>query len=247
MNREKENKKIKIIWKNSEALSIAAAHYFVKICAESIAATGKFAVALSGGSTPRRLFEILATEEFSKNIDWKKVLLFWGDERFVPHTDADSNYKMVKDVLLSQVKIPKKNIFPVPTAGWPQDCAEAYEKTIQKELGRTAAMDLTLLGMGDDGHTASLFPDTKILEENKRLIKEVWVDAKQTWRISFTYPLINRSKEVMFLVAGANKAPVLKKVLSGKTVKNPYPVQEVKLKKGNLVWMLDEAAVSGKG
>lgn len=234
------------IWQDGEKLSLAAAYFFVRSCRESIVKTGKFAVALSGGSTPKRLYEILATPEFNRNIDWKKVLLFWGDERFVPHTHEESNYRMVKEALLDQIKIPKKNIYPVPTQGWPQDCADAYEKTIKQALGRNASFDLTLLGMGDDGHTASLFPGTQILEENKKLAQEVWVDAKQTWRISITYPLINRSKEIMFLVAGANKTPVLKKILSGRKLKNPFPIQGVQPKNGNAIWMVDEAAVGNK-
>lgn len=236
------NKRIVLKWKDAEALSIAAAYYFVTRCNKSIAEKDIFTVALSGGSTPKRLYEILATPEFSRNIDWKKVLLFWGDERFVPHSHEESNFKMVKEALLDKIKIPAKNIFPVPTHGWPQDCAASYDKTIKTVLGRAASFDLILLGMGDDGHTASLFPGTKILEENKKLVKEVWVDAKQTWRISFTYPLINPSKEIMFLVAGATKAPVLKKVLSGRILKNPFPVQGVQLKKRNIIWMIDDAA-----
>lgn len=232
------------IWKDSKALSLAAAYHFVAACKASLIKQDRFAVALSGGSTPKGLFEILATPEFSRNIDWKKVLLFWGDERFVPRTHEDSNYKMAKEVLLDKVAIPRKNIFPVPTKGWPQDCAADYEKEIKAVLGRNTSFDLTLLGMGDDGHTASLFPGTKVLEETKRLVKEVWVDAKQTWRISFTYPLINRSKEIMFLIAGENKASVLKKVLSGRNLKNPYPIQGVQPKKGNIIWMLDEAAIT---
>lgn len=233
---------MKLIWKDAETLSIAAAYYFVKICNESIAEKGVFSVALSGGNTPKRLYEILATPEFSRNIDWQKVLLFWSDERFVPHADTDSNYRMTKEALLNKIKIPKKNIFAVPTIGWPQDCALQYEAEIKTALGRNASFDLTLLGMGDDGHTASLFPGTKILEEQKRLVKEVWVGDKQTWRISFTYPLIKRSKALMFLVAGKSKAPVIKKIFSARTLKNPFPVQGVKLKKGNIIWMLDEAA-----
>lgn len=234
---------MKLVWKNAEALSLAAAHYFVLACNSAIEKKGTFSVALSGGSTPRRLYEILATPEFSSNIDWKKVLLFWGDERFVPHTHEDSNYKMTKEALLDKIKIPKKNIFGVPVKGWPQDCAAEYETAIKNALGKNIAIDLTLLGMGDDGHTASLFPGTQILEENKKLVKEVWVESKETWRISFTYPLINRSKEIMFLIAGENKAPVIKQIFSNRKLKTPYPVQAVQPKKGNIIWMLDEAAI----
>ena len=235
-------KPVKLIWENAEKLCLAAAHYFVKICSESIADRGVFTVALSGGSTPKRLYEILATPAFARNIDWKKVLLFWGDERFVPHTHKDNNYKMVKEALLDKIKIPQKNIFPVPTTGWPQDCAQQYEVIVKQALGKNTSFDLTLLGLGDDGHTASLFPATKILGENKKLVKEVWVDEKQTWRISFTYPLINRSREIMFLVTGKSKAAIVKKVLFARKLKTPYPVQGIDPRKGKIIWMLDEAA-----
>lgn len=241
-----KNNNIQLIWKDTEALSFAAAHYFVKLCNENIAKKGLFTVALSGGSTPNRLYEILSLTTFSRNINWKKTLLFWGDERFVPHTHGQSNYKMTKEALLDRVKIPGKNIFPIPTQGQPQICAQQYEATIKNALGRSHSFDLTLLGMGDDGHTASLFPGTGILQEHKKLIKEVWLKDKQTWRISFTYPLINKSKEIMYLIAGDNKAPVIKKIFSGRALKTSYPIQNVKPAKGTAVWMLDEAAAGGR-
>ncbi|ANH82813.1 6-phosphogluconolactonase [Niabella ginsenosidivorans] len=236
---------VKLIWKDKEALSRAAAYYFVEACAKSIAASDRFTVAFSGGSTPKRLFEILTTPEFSNNIEWKKVFIFWSDERFVPHTSDDSNYKMSKLALLDHIKIPKKNIFATPTKGEPAACAAEYEAAVKTVLGKTASFDLTLLGMGDDGHTASLFPGTTILTETKRLVKEVWVESKQTWRISFTYTLINKSKEVLLLVGDANKYPVLKKIFA-KNAKPVYPVQGINPQKGRIIWLLDEAAVTGK-
>lgn len=232
---------IKLIWENAEALSIAAAHYFVERCTKTIAEKGSFSVSLSGGSTPKRLYQLLATPAFSRNIDWKKVILFWGDERFVPHTHEDSNYRMVKEALLDHVKIPKKNIVAMPTKAGPSNCATQYEKMLENLLGKKKQIDLTLLGMGDDGHTSSLFPGTDVLYEKKKFIKEVWVESKQTYRLSSTYRLINNSREVMFLVAGAIKAPIVKHVFS-KNAKAIYPVQGVSLKKGNITWMLDEAA-----
>ena len=235
------NTAIKLIWQNVEILSRAAAHYFVKTCAESIAARDRFVVILSGGSTPKRLYELLPMPEYSRNINWKKVLLLWGDERFVPHTAYDSNYKMTKESLIDKIKIPKKNVFPIPVQGWPQDCASAYEKTVKTILCKGATPDLTLLGMGDDGHTASLFPYTNIITEDKKLVKEVWVDAEQAWRISLTYPLLNRSKNIMFLVTGESKAPVLKKIFSKRKLQKPYPVQGISPARGLTLWMLDEA------
>ncbi|GAB3414786.1 6-phosphogluconolactonase [Niabella aquatica] len=233
---------IKLIWENAEALSVAAAYYFVERCNKSIADSGRFTVSLSGGNTPKRLYQLLATPAFARNIDWKKVMLFWGDERFVPHTHEDSNYRMVKEALLNQVKIPTKNVLAMPVRGDAKDCAIQYEKMMAGALGKKMQIDLTLLGMGDDGHTSSLFPGTDVLNEARKYIKEVWVESKQTYRLSSTYRLINNSKEIMFLVAGAAKAPVLKHIFS-KNAKVKYPVQEVSLKKGNAVWMLDEAAV----
>lgn len=232
----------KLIWKDAEALSVAAAYYFVEKCNKNIAETGRFTVSLSGGSTPKRLYQLLATPAFCRNIDWKNVWLLWGDERFVPHTHEDSNFKMVKESLLDHIKIPKRNVLAMPTKGEANKCAAQYEQIMRDVLGSKMQLDLTLLGMGDDGHTSSLFPGTDVLKERKRFIKEVWVESKQTYRLSSTYRLINNSKDVMFLVAGAAKAPIVKHVFAKKAVLK-YPVQEVNLKKGHAIWMLDEAAL----
>ncbi len=233
----------KIIWPDAAKLSESAAYYFVLAATEAIAKNGRFVVALSGGSTPKTFLEILATPAFSKSVDWKKVFFFWSDERFVPLTYNESNYKMAFDSLLSQVPVPKKNIFATPVKGVAKDCAAKYEATLKTFFGgKTPAFDWLMLGMGDDGHTASLFPGTDLLLEKKRLIKEVWVESKQVWRISFSYTLINKAKQVVFLVAGANKAPILKTVF-GKKAKEVYPVQGVKPKNAPL-WLLDEAAMN---
>lgn len=237
------NSTIKLIWKDADALSIAAAHYFVLSAQKSILNKGQFVVALSGGSTPKKLFQLLATPEFSRNIDWKKVFVIWGDERYVPHTDDDSNFKMANEALLKHVAIPKKNIFAIPTSKTPEICAAEYEKNLKLLLGTKGIIDLTLLGMGDDGHTASLFPNTDILEENKKWVKQVWLDDKQVWRISLTYLLINKSSEVLFLVAGAAKAPIIKHIFA-KNAKLKYPVQNIQLKKGSITWLLDDAAIA---
>jgi 6-phosphogluconolactonase len=230
------------IWKDSESLSLAAAHFFVKACAEAVAARGRFIVGLSGGSTPRRLYQLLATPEFSRNIPWKKVFLCWSDERFVPHTDADSNFRMTREALLDHVPIPKANILAIPTKGKPEACAAKYEERLRKLLGSSSpAFDWMLLGMGADGHTASLFPHTSILHEKKKWVSAVWVEEKQTHRISFTYPLINRSREAIFLVAGKEKQPVIA-TIRGRAKHTPYPVEGVIPTKGKITWMLDDAA-----
>ena len=182
------------IWKDHEAMSLAAAHFFVTACHQAITKHGKFSVALSGGNTPKRFYEILASPWFSKNIPWRKVFLFWSDERFVTHTSPESNYKMTKESLLDRIDIPPRNIFPVPVTGDPELCARQYETAIKKFFdNRQTTFDWMLLGTGPDGHTASLFPNTPVLIENRRLSKQVWLEEKQAWRITFTYPLINKA------------------------------------------------------
>jgi 6-phosphogluconolactonase len=230
----------KTIWKNYEAMSMAAAHFFVAACHGAIAKHGKFSVALSGGNTPKRLYEILASPEFSKNIPWKKVFLFWSDERFVIHTSSESNYNMVKKSLLDHIDIPSKNVFPVPVTGDPEQNAGQYEATIKKFFNsEKTAFDWVLLGTGEDGHTASLFPHTPVLIENRRLIKQVWLKEKQAWRITFTYPLINRAKQIILLVSGKEKAKVVQAVFK-KPIKRIFPVQYVNTERS--LWIIDKAA-----
>lgn len=230
----------KTVWKNYESLSTAAAHFFVVACHEAIARHGKFVVALSGGITPHRMFELLASREFSANIPWKKVFLFWSDERFVIHSSPDSNFFMAKKALIDHVDIPAKNIFPVPVTGDPEQNARQYEATIKKFFAtEKAAFDWVMLGTGEDGHTASLFPHTPVLIESRRLVKQVWLKDKQTWRITFTYPLINRAHRIIVLVSGKEKAKVVEAVFR-RPVKRIFPVQYIKAEKS--LWLIDKAA-----
>ena len=232
-----------LIWKNAESFSMAAAHFFVTACHRCIAKHGRFIVALSGGNTPKKLYQILATSEFSNNIPWKKVFLFWSDERFVQHTDVESNYRMVKENLLDHIPIPKKNIFPVPVNDTAKRCAAKYEASIKKVFAdKSPVFDWILLGVGEDGHTASLFPGTDILKKKKRLVKEVWVQEKKTWRISFTMQLINKAAQIIFLVSGKEKATIVATALANKKIKPLLPVQLVLPKKGNIYWLIDDEA-----
>jgi 6-phosphogluconolactonase len=228
------------IWKDHEAMSLAAAHCFVAACHQAIRKWGKFSVALSGGTTPKRFYELLALAEFTRNIPWKKIFLFWSDERFVTHTSPDSNYGMVKKSLLDKIDIPPKNIFPIPVSGDPGQNAQQYETTIKRFFNnKPAAFDWLLLGTGSDGHTASLFPHTPVLIENRKWIKQVWVDDKQSWRITFTYPLINKAKQIIFLVSGKEKSAVVNAVFSS-PVKKIYPVQYVNAERS--LWIMDKPA-----
>ena len=225
-----------LYYNSYESLSTAAAHFFTVACQRSIAAHDKFTVALSGGNTPKRLYELLAMPEFSNNINWKKVFIFFSDERYVSHNDADSNFNMAAKSLLEHISIPKKNIFAIPVSSTPAKDAIAYEAAVKKITSDSKfAFDLVLLGMGADGHTASLFPGTEILNEKRRLLKEVFLKDKNMYRISFTLPLINRAKQILLLVSGEEKKPVLKKVAANQKTGKLLPVQ---LLKGDITWMV---------
>ena len=225
-----------LYYNSYESLSNAAAHFFTIAYSRSIAAHDKFTVALSGGNTPKRFYELLATPEFSSNINWKKVFIFFSDERYVPHNDAKSNFNMAAKALLEHIAIPHKNIFAIPVSATPKKDAAAYEASVKKITADTKfAFDLVLLGMGADGHTASLFPGNEIIQEKKRLVKEVFLKEKNIYRISFTLLLINRAKQILVLVTGKEKKPVLKRIYSNRKTKTLLPVQ---LLKGDITWMI---------
>ena len=220
---------------NAELLAKAAAEYFIQSVNEAIQLKGKFAVALSGGNTPAAMYKLLATDFYSQQVDWKNCYFFWGDERCVPLNDKDNNSFNAKNILLDKVPVPKKNIFIIPVDESPVNAAIYYEATI-KIFFKTdkPVFDLILLGMGDNGHTASLFPHTTILQETKALVKEVYVDEIKMNRVSFTAPLINNAKHILFLVAGKEKESMLKKVLEGEYKPDEYPAQLIQ----NAEWFL---------
>lgn len=213
---------------NAELLANAAANYFVKLTHEKIEKKGKFNVALSGGNTPMALYQLLATPSFSNKIDWKKVFIFWGDERCVAFDSSDNNAFNAKNILLDKVPIPKKNIFIIPVDETPVNAAIYYEATI-KIFFKTdkPVFDLILLGLGDDGHTASLFPYSSILQEKNKLVKEVFLAEKNTWRVSLTAPIINAASHKLILVVGKVKAPILDIILLRQKDYEKYPAQMI--------------------
>jgi 6-phosphogluconolactonase len=236
----KKVKPIKLIWPDAESLATAAAHFIVTESNKAVAEKGYFTIALSGGKTPELLYTILSQSPFKENIPWKNVIITFGDERFVPALSDESNYKMANETLLNKVPIPKKNILPVKTMNIsPAASAALYEKSIKKYVSAKTPFDLILLGIGEEGHTASLFPGSILLKEKRRLVKEVFIKEKNMYRISFTLPCINNAKNVLFLVAGENKKDILKKIFSGRN--RSLPAAMVK-PSGNLIWMMDEAA-----
>jgi 6-phosphogluconolactonase len=235
----------------------AAAEEFIRVGRGAIGAQGRFTVALSGGSTPKALYSLLAANYAS--FAWNRIFLFFGDERHVPPTDAESNYRMVNEALLTKIAIPAENVFRVPAEN-PDAAAAAsdYEAQLRRffelrpgvrpdrpgdQPGEFPRFDLILLGMGPDGHTASLFPDSAALEEQSRLVVANWVAKFNTHRITFTFPVLNRAAEVMFMASGADKAEMLHQVLEGKSTP-PLPSQRVQPTDGKLLWMLDEAAAA---
>jgi 6-phosphogluconolactonase len=236
------------IYSTPAALFEAAAQDFVEQATAAVEARGRFTVALSGGSTPKGLFAVLSKKDHDL-LPWEKMFFFWGDERHVPPGDADSNYRMARETLLSKVLVPEKNIFRVqaedPDAG---QAAEKYEATLKQFFGLAAGQfpqfDLILLGMGPDGHTASLFPHTKGLAEKQRLVIANWVEKFSTYRITFTAPVLNAARVVEFLIAGADKAPAVREVLEGNASAEEYPSKMVRPENGKLVFRLDQLAAS---
>ncbi len=221
------------------------AAYFVDAANQSIAEHGRFTVSLSGGSSPEKLYALLASPFFSDKVDWSKVYFFFGDERYVPATDHASNYRMVNNVFFQPLKIDSAQIFRVNTVLSPTDAAIQYMEDINRHFeGAEPRFDLVLLGLGDNSHTASLFPHTGILHESEATIKAVFIPEQQVYRISFTAPLINRAHRIAFLVYGAGKAQAVANILEGVRDIENFPAQLIQPKDGVVDWFLDKAAAA---
>jgi 6-phosphogluconolactonase len=233
-----------VVAKDKEELNALAAAKFVEIADSAIRNNGRFTVALAGGSTPKSLYRLLAGAEFKDKVDWLKVSFFFGDERYVPPTDPESNFRMAKENLFDLLGTPSKNIFRWPTGqAAPQMTAEKYENALRSLFTASQPLDLALLGMGADGHTASLFPYTAALTETARFAAANWVDKLDAWRLTMTFPMLNSAVNVLFLVAGEEKAPAVKEILEGEYLPEKYPAQGINPRDGNLYWLLDKSAV----
>jgi 6-phosphogluconolactonase len=234
------------VFPNPTDLYHAAAEEFVSLGRAAIGAQGRFTVALSGGSTPKALYSLLAASY--ANFAWNRIFLFFGDERHVPPTDPESNYRMVNESLLTKISIPSENVFRVAAENPDASAAAAeYEARLRQffELkpGEFPRFDLILLGVGPDGHTASLFPDSAALDEQSHMVVANWVAKFNTHRITFTFPVLNRAAETLFMACGADKADILHQVLEGNNTP-PFPSQRVQPSDGKLLWMLDEPAAA---
>lgn len=221
-----------------------AAHLVVSV---SAASNGPVRICLSGGSTPKILYQLLSSHEFRKRVPWDRVHWYWGDERFVPHDHPDSNFRMARLAMLSSAPVPDTNVHPVQTAcQTPEESATEYEHLLKAHYGRDhldpeqPLFDLTFLGLGEDGHTASLFPGVAALNERKRWCVAI-VDARPEARVSLTFPALNASRQVAFLVAGASKYPMVQRIENGEDL----PAAHIR-PLGTLHWMLDRAAAEGE-
>lgn len=231
------------VYPDAEGVSRAAAQMFADEAKRAVTASGRFSVSLSGGSTPKRVFELLATSPYREQVPWDKVHVFWGDERAVPADDPRNNARMARLALLDHVPIPKNQIHPIAGDIDPAKSAEQYEALIRSFFGsEPPRFDLILLGLGENGHTASLFPHTPVLHEKHRLVKEQYVAEVSMNRITMTVPLLNQGKVVAFLVAGSGKAAVLKEVREGPRDPERLPSQLIAPSPGELRWLVDRAA-----
>lgn len=233
------------IYPDKESISRQVARATVDLIHQTLNIRPFFSIALAGGSTPRMLYSMLATE-FKEEVPWDKLLVFWGDERYVPHTDEKSNYLMARKAMLDHVPVPASQIFPMKTDPTnPKDAANDYCFTLKEQLKATEGrFDLVLLGMGDDGHTASLFPGSPALEENTLLVVAAPAPVEPRQRITLTYPVLNNSRNVFFLVAGDDKAPGLLCAMGRPSEITECPSGKVRPTDGNLIWFVDEAATS---
>jgi len=236
------------IFSSPNELIAAAATLFTARAAEAVSTRGRFAATLSGGKTPVALYALLAKAPFVSQIPWARVHLFWGDERCVPPDHGDSNYRMAREHLLDHVPIPPANVHRMPGEMDPVEAAARYEGELRHFFAPHGeglpVFDFILLGLGEDGHTASLFPGTRAIRESARWVVGHHVDAQKGWRITLTPPVINAARAVVFIAAGAGKAVVLKEILEGPLRPDTLPAQIVRPAGGTLLWMLDREAAA---
>ena len=238
---------------SADTLMAGAAERFVSFATQAIDESGRFVVALAGGSTPNRLYALLAMPAYAGRVDWSRTHLFWGDERAVPADDPTSNYRMTREVLLDRVPVPEANVHRIRGEDVPAKAAAAYERDLRRTFATPEGppsrapgrrFDLVLLGMGDNGHTASLFPGLAAVRERERWVLAEHVAEVSMWRITLTPPVLNAAAHVVFLVSGAEKAAMLHRVLEGPSEPDDLPAQAIAPLDGTLDWLVDAAAAA---
>jgi 6-phosphogluconolactonase len=245
------------VYRDPEELALKAARLFARMADQYVVGCGRFTVVLSGGSTPKAMFSVLAAEPFLDTVPWSSIYFFWGDERCVAPDHQDSNYRMANEALLSKVPVPPENIFRIPAElPEPERAAEEYTRSLAQfflagpganrtgtaPLSNLPRFDLVFLGMGPDGHTASLFPHTSALQAGEQIAVANYVEKFKAYRITLTASTINNARNVTFLAAGDDKAETLRNVLGGSYQPDLYPSQLIRPRNGTLLWMVDEAA-----
>jgi 6-phosphogluconolactonase len=248
------------IFKNTDELSKAVADWMVEHINKTLKQQDRFSLVLSGGNTPKKLHALLAGEAYKSKINWSKLHIFWGDERFVPFNDERNNAKMCFETLLDHVPVPREQIHVMQTERIrAEGSADAYEKILKQYFPEVSnnnsqlathnspsrTFDLVLLGMGDDGHTLSLFPGkTEVIHETKKLCTSLWLESQDMYRVTLTHPIVNHAAAVAFLVTGNGKAKALHEVLKGNYNPDLYPSQIIKPSNGELHWFVDDAAAA---
>ena len=230
-----------------EQIAAEAAEIFCNLAIEQASQEIKSRIALSGGSTPKLLYRLLASADYRNKVPWDNIQFFFGDERWVPPSHPDSNYKLANDELFTRVGVPPANVFPMPTEDLsPEQAAQRYETTLRQAFEEEGLplFDLIFLGMGDDGHTASLFPHTDVLREGKKLAAAPYVEKLKSHRVTLTPPVLLAADRVLFMVAGESKAPALREVLQGKYNFEQYPSQLLRNALGQVTWLIDKAAAT---
>lgn len=230
-----------------DEIASEAAERFCRLAQGAAESGDIFRVALSGGSTPKMLYRLLASSEYRDKAPWNSIQFFFGDERWVPLSHSDSNYRLANDELFTKVSVEPENIFPMPTEDLsPDQAAQLYEATLRRAFGEEGIplFDLIFLGMGDDGHTASLFPYTDVLHEGKNLVAAPYVEKLNSYRLTLTPPMLLAADRVLFMVAGESKAPALREVMQGEYNFEQYPSQLLRNAMGQVKWLVDKAAAS---
>jgi 6-phosphogluconolactonase len=243
------NKPELIICRNAEELDRKAAARFVRLVQPAARDSDRLTVALSGGSTPKALYSLLVTAEYRGQVQWSHVHLFWGDERCVPPDHPESNCRMVQESFLSKINIPESNVHRMAGEKEPKTAAAEYEAELRKFFrlsgGVLPRFDLILLGLGEDGHTASLFPGTAVLDDRERLVASVFVEKLGAHRLTLTLPVLNNGADIIFLVAGQSKSAILKEVRGANPVSSTLPAAKIQPVHGQLTWLVTQDAAAG--
>jgi 6-phosphogluconolactonase len=236
------------IYQNDKEFAKDVADWIIKVIAETLQKQERFTWVLSGGNTPKPVYELLSSAPYREQIDWNKLHIFWGDERAVPFTDDRNNAKMAYETLLNKVSVPEEQIYLMRTDISPEESAIEYEKILREYFplatnhSSQPTFDLVLLGMGEDGHTLSLFPGTEVIHEEKAWTKAFFLKAQDMYRITLTKNIVNNSSKIAFLTTGENKADALHEVIEGKYDPDLYPSQVIKPVHGELHWFIDSDA-----